>query len=378
MSSPLFDPSDPAFAAKAIDVYRVMRNEQPVYFDPAGDFVALSRSDDVRAAAMDWKRFSSTGKAEVVGKKPTLNSMDPPEHTDYRGLLSRAFTPRRVSELEPSIRLIATDLIDGFVDSGTVDAVDEFAQIFPSEVMGRLLGIPADLIPVCRGLTDASKRRTTPTGGNDAAHRSYEIFGELYQQRREEPTSDLLTALLDAEVDGRRLTEDELLGFSWLLLVGGNDTTTNLIANGLEALAGAPGQRSLLVEDPSIIANAVEEFLRIASPTHTSPRRAAVDIELHGSVIPANSRVLLLWSAANHDEREFENPDELDVRRDAHRHLSLGQGAHFCMGASLTRLETRVAFEEFLGKIPDYRIVGEPERLVSSIFSGFEHLVIEW
>jgi cytochrome P450 len=376
--STLYDPADPSFAERALSVYRTMRDEQPLYVGPDGAFYALSRYDDVRHAAVDWHSYSSTGKAEVAGKKPTLNSMDPPAHTEFRALVARGFTPRSIAELEPVIRDMATGLIDGFVDAGRCDVAAEFAQLLPSMVMARLLGLPDDLVPVCRELTDASKRRVSAEGGNDAANRSYAIFTDLYEQRREAPTDDLLTALLQAEVGGRRLTQDELLGFSWLLLVGGNDTTTNLIANGIELLARFPDQRAALLDDRGLIPNAVEEMLRFASPTHTLPRRATRDIEVAGGVIPENARVLLVWSAANHDEREFADPDVFDVRRDAGRHLAFGTGTHFCLGAALARLEARIAFEELLRRIPEFAVDGAPERLVSSVFTGWERLPLRY
>jgi cytochrome P450 len=200
----------------------------------------------------------------------------------------------------------------------------------------------------------------------------------LYEQRRQVPTDDLLSALLAAEVGGRKLTQDELLGFSWLLLVGGNDTTTNLIGNGIELLARFPDQRKLLLDDPGLIPNAVEEMLRYASPSHTLPRRATRDIEVDGGVIPENARVLLLWSSANHDESEFADPDVFDVRRDASRHLAFGTGTHFCLGAALARLEARIAIEQFLARIPDFEVDGTPERLVSSVFTGWETLPIRY
>jgi len=374
----LFDPGDPGFAARSHDVYRVLRDEHPVYHDPLGRFVALSRFEDVRSAAADWERFSSTGKIEALLSKPTLNSLDPPRHGQLRALIAQAFKPRRVAELEPQTRRIAVELIDRFAATGACEAVEDFAAQLPSRVMGRLLGLPDELVPVCRALTDISKRRTIPEGGVAAAKRSYEIFADLYAERRKFPTDDLLSDLLAAEIDGQRLSEDELLAFGWLMLVGGNDTTANLIGNGLELLARHPGQRAALVENPALIPGAVEEMLRIASPTHTLPRRAACEIELEHGKIPAGSRVNLLWSAANLDEREFPDPEHFDIGRNASRHLALGHGPHFCLGAALARLEARVAFEEFLRRIPEYELAGEPQRLVSITFYGFDGLPLRF
>jgi cytochrome P450 len=345
-----------------------------VYADPLGRFHALSRFDDVWAATTDWEAFSSTGKIELQYSKITMNSLDPPRHTEMRALIARGFTPRRVSDLEPSIRDIARELIDEFVERGRADLISQYAALLPSMVMGRLIGLPDELVPVCRALTDEFMHHTSPSDAAGPARRSNEIFADLYECRRREPQDDLLTALLEAEVDGARLEEDELLGFGWLLLVGGNDTTTNLIGNGIELLARHPDQRRALVDDPQLLGPAVDEVLRIASPTHSLPRTAAHDIVLHARTIPERSRVLLLWSAANLDEREFPDPERFDVRRRAPRHLALGHGPHYCLGASLARLEARIAWDELLRRVPDYELVEEPRHFVSSTFYGFEAL----
>ena len=353
-----------------------MRDHHPVYADPDGRFFALSRFDDVRSAALDWQTFSSKGKLEANYIKPTMSSLDPPDHGELRAVISRAFTPRRVAELETDIRALAVSLIDPIIERGKCDAIAEFSSLLPSMVIGRLIGIPDELVPVCRALTDDNMRKTSPAGAEKPAARSYEIFAELYDERRQQPREDLLSALLAAEMNGRRLSEDELLAFGWLMLVGGNDTTTNLIGNGIELLARHPGPRAELAADPSLLPNAVEEILRIESPTHTLPRTAAREASLSTGVIPAGSRVLLLWASANLDEREFDDPESFDIHRSAPRHLALGHGVHFCLGAALARLEARVALEEWLRRIPEYELADTPEHIVSSTFHGFEQLPI--
>lgn len=372
----IYDPADAAFAPNADAVYRTLRDEQPVYADPHGRFHALSRFEDVRAATLDWATFSSTGKIETQTTKPTMNSYDPPRHTQLRALISRGFTPRRVNDLEPEIRRIARSLIDEFIEVGRFDGIAQYAALLPSMVMGKLIGLPDDVIPVCRELTDRFMRHTSPTDGRQYAWRSYEIFGELFEQRRREPQDDLMTALLHAEIDGTKLSEDELLAFGWLLLVGGNDTTTNLIGNGIELFARHPDQRREVVSNPSLLAGAVEEVLRIASPTHTLPRTATRNVALEHGTIPEGARVLLLWAAANLDEREFPEPERFDIHRGAPRHLALGHGVHYCLGASLARLEARIAWEELFARMPDYQFVEKPKHFVSSTFYGFEALDI--
>jgi cytochrome P450 family 130 len=372
----LYDPTDPTFADRSHDVYREMRDEHPVYVDPEGRFCALSRFEDVWSATTDWETFSSTGKAEHQYIKVTMNSLDPPEHTRMRALINRGFTPRRVDDLEPDIRSIAGSLLDRVAERDSFDALADYAAILPSMVMGKLIGIPDELVPVCRTLTDEFMHHTAPSDAAGPAGRAYEIFADLFDERRCEPRDDLLTALLGAEIDGARLGEDELLGFGWLLLVGGNDTTTNLIGNGLELFARHPDQRRRLVEDRAQLGCAVEEVFRFASPTHALPRTATRDVPMHGRTIPAGSRVLMVWSAANLDEREFPDPERFDIDRRAPRHLALGHGPHYCLGAALARLEARLAWEELLLRMPAYELVEEPRHFVSSTFYGWEALTI--
>ena len=370
----LYDPAAPEFAARSHDIYRALRDDYPVYEDPLGRFFALSRFEDVRSATLDWDTYSSTGKLEAQYAKPTMSSFDPPRHTQLRALISRGFTPRRVNDLELDIRRIAGGLVDAFLETGECDAIADYAAVLPSMVIGQLIGLPDELVPVCRELTDRFMRHTSPEDGRQYPWLSYDIFADLYDQRRRDPQDDLLSALLNAEIDGVKLTEDELLAFGWLLLVGGNDTTTNLIGNGLELFARHPDQRRTLVEDPTRLPDAVDEVLRFASPTHALARTAARDIvNEHGS-IPKSARVLLLWSSANLDEREFPEPERFDIGRRAPRHLALGHGVHYCLGASLAKLEARIAWEEFLSRIPTYEMAQPPEHFVSSTFYGWEAL----
>ncbi|HVM63783.1 MAG TPA: cytochrome P450 [Acidimicrobiales bacterium] len=373
----VYDPTDPAFAAQSHDIYRRLRDDFPVWRDPGNRFYALSRFDDVLGAARDWETFSSTGKLEAQYIKPTMNSYDPPRHTQLRALISRGFTPRRVADIEPQVRSIARRLLDEFSTSSSAELIAQFAGPLPAMVMGRLIGLPDAVVVECRELTDEFMHHTKPSDAFKPANRAYEIFAELYDQRRRHPEDDLLTALVQAEIDGERLNEDDLLSFAWLLLVGGNDTTTNLIANGLELFARHPDQRQRLVADPSLLGPATDEVLRYASPTHTLPRTALLDVELHGTTVPAGSRVLLLWSAANLDEREFPDPERFDIDRRPTRHLAFGHGVHYCLGASLAKLEARVAWEELLRRVPDYAITVEPHHFVSSTFYGWEALHVQ-
>jgi cytochrome P450 len=373
-----YAPTSPTFAAESHAVYKTMRDEFPVWEDPKGRFFALSRYADVLEATRDWQLYSTAGRLDSRYSKPTMNSFDPPRHTKLRAIVSRAFTPRRISDLEPAIRAIARGLIGDFLSKGSADFVSQYASLVPSMVIGRLIGLPEELVPVCRELTDEHMRHTDASQSVGPTQKAYAIFAELYEARRREPKDDLMTALLQAEIDGERLSEDDLLAFGWLLLVGGNDTTTNLIGNGLELFARHPDVRRELIEDPTLLAGAVDEVLRHASPTYSLPRRTTRAVELHGKLIPADAQVHLLWSSANLDEREFEDPERFDIHRGATRHLALGHGIHYCLGASLAKLEAEIAWGELLRRIPDYTLVEPPRHFVSSTFHGFEALRVAW
>jgi hypothetical protein len=373
-----YDPLSDAFRRDREGAYRALRDDAPVYLDPEGRFAALSRFEDVRAAATDWETYSAvTAEAKIL--RPIINDMDPPLHTNRRANLARAFTPRRVAEMEARLRAIARSLTDAFADEGSCDVVHEYAAQFPSMVIGELIGIPDELLAECRSITDSVMRIAGPEGNADPVERADAVFTELVADRRREPRDDLISALLAVGRDGGEpLSEDEILGFCYLLLVGGNDTTMNLIGNGMVLLADHPGQRAELVADPSALPLAIEEMLRRQPPTQTSARQSTRDIELHGTTIPADSRVLLVWGAAGLDEREFDDPLRFDIHRTPNRHMSLGHGAHFCMGAALARLEAQVAFSELLRVMPDFEVVAEPERIRSVWAWGYESLPVEF
>jgi len=359
----VYDSASVGFADRAYEIYRTLRDDHPVYQSAErGGFWALSRFEDVRAAALDAETFSSENTSIGKGLLPMIQQLDPPRHDELRSLLSKAFTPRRVDELEPRVREITTELIDAFIDDGHCDLLSCFATQLPSRVIAELIGIPAERRAAFLEWTEMmiSIQAFGRSHDFDPFTAIYEEFGNLLARRRATRAEDLMTALLEAEIDGEKLSNEELLGFCFLLVVGGNDTTTNLLANGAVLLAQHPDQRSRLAEQPALIPDAVEEMLRYESPTQVLPRIATRDVKLHDETIPEGAEVLLVWGAANRDEREFEEPERFDIDRRAARHLALGHGAHFCMGASLARLEGRVAFEELLRRVPDYQLAGEP------------------
>ncbi len=378
MAAPVRTLYDPEAAASRDDLYatyHTLRDQHPVYLDPDGRFAALTRFADVAEAATDAATYSSEITANTTLVHPILAQLDPPRHTAMRRLILRAFTPSRVAEREAEIRAIAVELLERAIERDTFDLIGDFAALLPSIVMGRLVGIPDELIPTCREISDLHMRRISQRDALVPMGMSDELFRPLLAARRAAPADDLLSALVTAEVDGRGLTDEELLGFCYLLLIGGNDTTTNWIGNTAVLLAQRPDLRADLADEPSVLPVALEESLRFESPTQLLPRRTTRDVELHDTVIAAGTRVLLVWGAANRDEREFPYAERFAVDRSESRHLAFGQGIHFCLGAALARLEARVAFEELLGRIPLYQVVGMPEPVRSSWALGWARVL---
>jgi cytochrome P450 len=364
----LYDPLSPAFHRDPYPVYRALRNEHPVYRNDERGIWALSRYADVNAALLDWHTFSSVSPVmhEAEGH---LAVQDPPRHTQLRSIVSRALTPRRVAQLEPRVREIARELLDERAFGDTFDVVNEFATLLPSRVFGELLGVPLEQNEPLRVWVEQylqvdadAKELDENLYDPEALHKIRDCFRALLDERRARPAADLMTALVQAEIDGQHLSDAELLGFCQNLILAGNETTTNLIANGMLLLGRHLDARDALAADPARIPNAVEEMLRVESPVQALSRTLTRDVELHGTTIPQGAHVLVLYGAANRDEREFPDPDRFDIDREAPRHLAFGQGIHFCIGAALARLEAVVAFEELLRHFPDFTLVtGELE-----------------
>ncbi|MFN8025753.1 MAG: cytochrome P450 [Acidimicrobiia bacterium] len=369
--SPRYDPEAVAPFAELMATYAWLRDEHPVYVHDGNGSVALSRFADVHAALGDATRFSSVFLKRTP--HPILAQLDPPRHTAMRKVILRAFTPSRVGAMEAGVRTLAGELLDGLLEQGDVDLARDYAAVLPSTVMGRLLGVPEPLIPRCREISDLHMRRVTHADALVPIRMSDELFTPLLDERRGHPTDDLLSALVHAEVDGDRLSDDDLLGFCYTLLIGGNDTTTNWIGNAIGVLLRDASLREVMV-GAGPVESFLEEVLRAESPTQVLFRRTTVDVELHGTVIPSETRVLLVVGAANRDPREFEQPDVVTPELATTRHVALGQGIHFCLGAALARLEARVAVEELLARAPGLAAAGDAERIRSSWALGWERL----
>jgi len=370
-----YDPSTLEFQDDIWDVYRTLRDEHPVYFDAAKNQYALSRFDDVWRAVNDWEEFSNVVE-EAQNFLPQMIYMDPQRHTQLRALVSRAFTPKRMAEVEPIVQTTAHELLDRIAERGRCELQHDYAAVLPSVVIARMIGVPNEHVDTFRDWTESFLEIQGPQDYLDALKKCYELFAELLAERRRRPGEDLMSALLAAEVDGQRLSEEELLGFCFLLVLAGNDTTSSLIGNGIVLLAHNPEQRAMLGRDPALWPGAIEEMNRIESPTQVLPRTARRDTNFHGTRIPAGSRVMLIWGAANHDEREFSEPERFDVTRTITRHLAFGHGIHFCLGANLARREARVALEAWHARFPDYDLDGQPRRIISIWARAFSRIPV--
>jgi len=345
--------------------YARLRDEAPAYHNPELRFWALSRFDDVLEGYRDWQTYTSArgvalGDASDAITKSMI-TMDPPQQTRLRKLAVRAFSPERVSAMEPRIRGLATRFLDRVVEAGECDLIASFAALLPSDVVSTLLGAPpavhGDLrIWTATFLTREDGVAELSPASLDAAAKLGRYFEELVREKRARPGDDLTSALIETELDGRRLSDAEILGFCLLLITGGNETTEKLIANTAHQLARHPAQRAEVLADPRLIPVAVEESLRFRSPTQYMVRSTTRDVPIHGTVIPEGEQVMMLIGAANHDPRRFSEPGRFDIHRELERHLAFGFGVHFCMGARLARLEARVALEEIARRIPDYEV----------------------
>ena len=355
-------------------VYRRLRDEAPVYRNDALGFWALSRYDDVLAALHDPETYCSRHGITLEQKPefPMLITTDPPRHTELRRLVSRAFTPRRAADLETPIRTLAASYLDGFVEHGEADLISEFAARLPMDVISRMLGVDAGDEEMLRAWSDDLLHRdegvpdVTPVGLDAAVH-LYRYFLDLARAKRHRPGDDLTSALLGAEIDGERLTEVDVVGFCFLLIIAGNETTTKLLGNCLLALQRFPDQKATVLAEPGRIPDAVEEILRYDGSTQLLARTLTRDVEAHGEVMREGEKVLVLLGSANHDERVWDRPDVFDLGRDKQLHLGFGHGIHVCLGAALARLEMRVSLEELLRRIPDYEI---DETALERVHSG--------
>jgi len=375
----------PGFLDDPYPIYAALRERDPVHpvVPPgpagAGEFI-LTRHADVQHVLRDPRfsvdrtradRFRQAARRVAPDLQPqrqrrSMLQQDPPEHTRLRKLVSRAFSPRRIAALEPRIRAVCRDYLDPFVGAGGFDYVADFGAKLPVMVISSLLGVPEADQDDIREWTDALLHREP--GEVEGSRRHQEVseklwgyFARYVAERRAQPRDDIMTDLIEAEIeleDGRRrrLDDTELLAFIGLLSGAGNETVARLLGWAATVLDRFPEQRQLLATEPARIPAGLEELLRFEAPSPVQARRVTRDVVLHGTTVPEGARMLLLTGSAGRDEREYPDADRFDVQRPIDRHVSLGYGVHFCLGASLARLEGRVALEETLARFPEWEV----------------------
>src|SRR5207248_8123151 len=352
-----YDPYDFDIDADPYPIWKRLRDERPLYYNERYDFYALSRFEDVRQASVEWETYIS-GKGTVLeiiksGMEVPPGSIifeDPPTHDHHRGLLARAFTPRRMKELEPKVREFCARSLDPLVGAGGFDFARDIGAPVPMRTIGMLLGIPEQDQEAIREHIDAGLRlkESGQPVVNDLlmVDDQSSVFAEYINWRAEHPSDDVMTELLQAEFEDvtgtrRKLTRTEVLNYVNLVAAAGNETTTRLIGWAGKLLAEHPDQRREVVEDRSLVPNTIEEFLRYESPSPVQARYVTKDVEHYGDAVPEGSVMLLLTAAANRDEREFPDADRFDIHRKIGHHVAFGYGVHFCLGAALARLEGR-------------------------------------
>jgi cytochrome P450 len=369
-----FSPLSQDFFDDPYDTYQWLRDEAPCYHNDELGFWALSRFDDVVAAHRDWKTFSNAHGLRLDQLKDPENRaanlniifMDPPAHERMRKLVSRAFTPRAITRMEPVARDVINKYLDALHDAETVDAITDFAAPFPIEIISALLGVSEGDRQQIRHWTDAVLYRRpgdpNPTpDGIEAFRRRNEYFHALIAEKRAHPAEDMIGTLVQAEVaddDGvrHRLTDDEIVEFATLLASAGSETVTKMVGNAVVLFHRFPDQWRKLLDDHAKIPNALEEVLRYWAPSQYQGRYSLAASEWHGTTIPAGEPVFLLTGSASRDEREYDRADEFDVDREIGLSVGFGHGIHVCIGAALARLETRITLEEWTKRWPDYEV----------------------
>jgi cytochrome P450 len=388
-----YDPFDYEVDMDPHPVWKRMREEMPLYYNDKFDFYALSRYEDVMAASKDWETFSSAygttldmmRNPEMLDLGRTILTMDPPEHDQLRSLVGRRFTPKAAKSMEDEVREIVSTWLDQLKGRASFDFIQDFGALVPMMVICSFMGLPKEDHDSVRKLVDASLHREEGQDSfdMDTMMRSIRYYDGALAIREFESRDDFISELITANVkldDGttRPLTQSERINFLSLTAGGGNETVARLLGWAGALLAEHPEQRKLLVDNPDLIPQAVEEILRFESPSPVQGRTVMKDIELHGTTIKKGSIVLLLTNSANRDADAYEDPDTFNIMREPKQHASFGFGAHFCVGAALARLEGRAALEETLKRYPEWDVEWtDTERVHTSSVRGYLKLPVK-
>jgi len=372
-------------------VYRKLRRRSPVHRSRLVNGWVLSAHTDVDRVLRDHKRFSNDqrnsnrpqGYEAFAEETQSLLRLDPPDHTRLRSLVGQAFTPRAVEQLRPWVERIVDELLDGIRDAARFDVIADLAYPLPITVISEMVGVPPEDRDQFKVWSSDVARILEPGTSEEEDRRSLrsraalnEYFSEIIARRQAEPRDDLISALIAAEDEGDKLTRDETLATLVLLLVAGNETTRNLIGNGLLALLRHPDQLQRLRRNPKMIESAIEELLRFDSPVQLDARTALEEVEIGGKRVRKGQQVVLLIGAANRDPEVFADPDRLELGRQAQSHISFGRGIHHCLGAPLARMEGQIAFRKLLERFSDIRLDGSPQFRDHVVLRGLRSLPV--
>ena len=375
------------YASDPHDLYRWMRTNAPVYFDEANGVWGIACYRDLKVVERNPATFSSAGGAVPgMGPMPMMIDMDDPDHARRRKLVSKGFTPRRVRDLEAKIRAVCDEIIDAVYEKGSCDLVRDIAAPLPMVMIGDALGVApedrADLLTWSDDMVSAQSNKATDEALTAAAtaFSEYQAYAtKVIAERRTRPVDiDLISVLVHAEVDGDTLDDDELMQESLLILVGGDETTRHVVSGGIAQLVRNPDQRQKLLERPELLGSTVEEMLRWVTPIKTMARVTTEDTELRGQQLRQGQEVVLLYHSANRDEEIFDRPFEFDIERSPNDHVAFGFGTHFCLGASLARLEVSVMTERVMARMPDLELVGPTPMRPANFITGFESMPVRW
>jgi cytochrome P450 len=379
-----------------LEYFRMLRREAPVCWHDekkgAGHW-AVTRYEDLKLVSKSPGTYSSARGGTILreltpeqmeGNRALMINMDPPQHVKYRRLVQRVFTPRMIRGLEPHVRALSKEIVDGVARKGECEFVAEVSAVLPMKVICQMMGVPRedweavyDLSNRLVGFDDPELQRDE-NEGEILALQMFQYAARLNEKVRTQPGDDLGTALIQGEVDGEKLTDVEFNSFFMLLAVAGNETTRTATSHGVRLLAEHPEQRERVLRDPRLLPSMIEEVLRVSSPLHYFRRTATQDTALNGARIRAGDKVTLWYPSANRDESVFRDADAFDVGRSPNDHLAFGIGEHFCLGASLARLELNVLFEELLRRLPDIELVGPPARLRSNFVNGIKAMPVRF
>ncbi|MFI5366887.1 MAG: cytochrome P450 [Candidatus Binatia bacterium] len=382
-------------------MFKVLRHEAPVYWHPektGTGFWAITKYADLKAVSKNPSLFSSERQGTLLRDMPPQNlpfvqqimlNMDPPRHRQYRGLINKAFSPRMVSDLHGRIRAMVQRIINGVIEKGECDFVGDVAAQLPLAVICEMMGVPEDdrrqvyaIGNRMVGFDDPELQPDgKPLGDIDGEAASAEMFmyaGKLLDKARKHPGDDLATALVNAELDGHKLSDSDFNFFFLLLIIAGNETTRTVTSNGMLDLIHHPDQLHDLRQDLSLLASAIEEIIRYNPPVHSFRRTATADTEIRAQRIRENDKVILWYPSANRDEEVFDRADDFDIRRNPNEHLSFGIGEHFCLGANLARLELNEIFRGILTRVHNIELTAPARRLRSTFINGVKEMPIRF